>query len=275
MALVSSAQAAEINPGDVRNFNCSEFCTDGSLEVSCASCPECNVTECGVCSIDATLEWNQTYNNTEEPCDLNIHCQEMNLTQMGIVYFPSRIKVRKDSGNFYLSVDVYNRNGMIENSWNKQISEEDVVEYTYEYNYSCPAELTTNVNMETCAPFLSSYLNVSDPVMLQVFTGSTICMRNLVDCQSKMEARSDVAHLWEQRYNLILDQYNDIEELYNDCYLEMDFNNHEGTLRKTVTAVRQEFSGFVPGVWVWYTGILFVLLVILGVYALFGGGKIV
>jgi len=272
--LMATVQAIEINPGDVRNFNCTENCQNGTLQVECANCPSCNVTNqtCGVCSIDRTLSWNETYTNNQTPCDLNIRCEAFNLTQMGKVNFPTRIKVKKDAGNFLLSIDVYDRYNNPMETWNKQISEEDVVEYTYEFNYTCPAELTTDVNIETCSPFLESVFNTSNPMVFQMVTGQTLCMKNLVECQSKMEARSDVAHIWEQRYNLLLDQYNDMEDLYNQCYLNMDYSNRNGTLYKAVRATENKYYGWVPGIYAIGFWVLLVILILIGAFMFFGGG---
>lgn len=271
LALATPVHAVDINPGDVRNFNCSELCVNGTLGVSCANCPEQNLT-CGNCSVEKALHWNETYVNDDGPCNLEIYCEAMNLTQMGTVNFPTRIKVKKDGGNFFLSIDVYDRNNMILESWNKQISEKDVVEYTYEYNYSCPAELSTDVNIETCSPFLETMFNTTNPMVFQMVTGQTLCMEKLVDCQSKMEARSDVAHVWEQRYNLLLDQYSDVEELYNDCYLNMDYNNRNGTLHKAVRATRNEYAGWVPGSFFWFSILEGIILLLIGMWMFFSGG---
>lgn len=240
-------QALELDPGDVRNVNCTENCINDSLQVSCANCPVCNTTECGICSIDRTLSWNETYNNSEGPCDLNIKCEPMNLTMMGRINFPSRIKVKKDSGNFILSIDVYDQNGMILESWNKQISQEDVVEYSFEYNYTCPADLTTDVNMETCSPFLANVFNTTNPMVFQMVTGQTLCMQKLVDCQGERNQESDTANQWQQEYNRILNQYNDMEDLYNNCYLELDYDNPKSTVNKITSTVRAEKAGWVPG----------------------------
>lgn len=263
-----------MNPGDVRNFNCTEYCINGTLNVTCDNCPGCNTTNvtCPSCSIHTSLSWNQTYKNNETPCDIEIYCESMNLTQMGIVNFPARMKVKKDGGNFLLSIDVFDRNGMVLESWNKQISEQDVVEYTYEYNYSCPAELTTNVNMETCAPFLENVFNTTNPMVFQMVTGQSVCMQRLVDCQSRMDSKSDVAHYWEREYNRILDQYNDMESLYNGCFLEMDYNNPNSTLRKAVLSTRQEKAGWVEPHWFGIAILELLILVSIIVWMFFGGG---
>lgn len=272
LVFVAAAQAIEINPGDVRNVNCTENCVNGSLPVSCATCPQCNATECGVCSIDTELHWNETYNNTEGPCDIEIFCEPMNLSQMGKINFPSRIKIKKDSGNFQLSIDVYDQRDQILESWNKQISQEDIVEFTYEFNYSCPADLTTDVNIETCSPFLETVFNTTNPMVFQLVTGQSACMQRLVECQSKMEARSDVAHIWEQRYSLILDQYSDVEELYNDCFLQMDYNNRNSTLYKAVATTRAEKAGWVEPHWFWLVIFMGIGYVFILMYEIFSGG---
>lgn len=263
----------ELNPGDTRNINCTEFCDNETLEIQVNDCPEENATECGVCSIDTSLHWNQTYNNSEGPCDIKVHCEPMNLTQLGTVNFPTKMKVKKEGGSFQLSIDVHDKNDHVLESWVREISQEDVVEYAYEFNYTCPAELTTEVNMHTCAPFLENYFNVTDPVIFQIVTGQTLCMERLVECQSVKDSEIDQAHAWEQKYKSLLDEYNDIEADYEACSMNLDYNNHNSTLYRTVKAVRNEKAGWVEPHWFWISIVLIILIAITLLYTFVGGGS--
>jgi len=250
--LVITAQAVEIDPGENYTVNCT---ANETVNISCTECPECNEsnTTCGVCSVEKTLSWNETYTNDEGNCDLEIYCEEMNLSQIGLVNFPLEISLEKDTNNTVVfHGKIYDKNGRLVEEWGpKEYLKEDMIAQRFKYDFQCPAELNTEVNLATCSPYLEYYFNTSDPMMFQLITGQSLTLQKLVDCQSTVESNVKAAGDWETKHSACVEQKAGLQENLEECQRDCS-----DSLKETIA----QYAGYANS---WMAATIFLVLVII------------
>jgi hypothetical protein len=239
LVIALPVQGIEIGPGEHYEVNCTG---NETVNMTCSDCEPYNET-CGACEIQKTLSWNQTYVNTDGNCDLEITCEEMNLSKMGYVNFPMEIQVIKDENNSVeIEIVILDRNDLPLRTWTDIMRSEDIIEQTIRHDFSCPAELTTDINMATCAPYLTRILNSSDPMMLQMVTGQTICTQELVQCMAFNEERMMTANTWENKYDVCDEQR---KEMTEDIFeLTYNLEDPDGQVAQEIYEIKSEYGGY-------------------------------
>lgn len=257
--IVGTVQGVTIEPGEIYTGNCTQDCVNGTYNVTASLCPENE--SCGVCEVSKVLSWNQTYKNDDGPCGLDIQCEDFNWSRMGMVSFPVEIKIMKDdNGTIDFTITYFDRNGEVLKREEDHLKSKSIIEQTLKHEFTCPAELTTDVNMVTCAPYLTKILNSSDPMMLQMATGTTICTKELVDCMSLNQAQMEQASAWKNRFVQCDEQRSEMD---NQIFqLKFDLNEPEGESNQKILKTMQEW-GSQASMW---SAAFFILLFVFGLW---------
>lgn len=263
--IMGTAKAIEISPGEIYTGNCTTDCIDDTYNITCSLCEECNETvneTCGVCEINRTLSWDETYKNNDGICDIEFYCEDFNISKIGYVNFPVDINIKNDhNGTIFTKITIYDRNGNVMNEETNVLNSNSISDITFPHEFACPAELTTDINIDTCTPYLREFFSgADDDRLLQIFTGSTLCQEELSSCIGQTQSCFEDRQYQKVRFATCDEQRSNMD--IQIAELKFDMNDPNGKRALDVKAAESQF-GFYASAW---STAFFLLLAIFGIW---------
>jgi hypothetical protein len=277
--------AEEIHPGNSTMVNCTNE-TLGEYNITCSECPEYNVTDCeifenvSICSIDQTIDPGEEFVMHGGVCDITVNAEECTLADTGDVYFPMDIITEQDeNGSLKITLDIYDNDNNLYQTWSKNIFRTSTVYQKDQVDFNCPADLTTDVNIGTCAKFFHSYLNESDPRLFPIYElsmGQSGATQALVSCQAQLMTKDNISDYWQAQWEHCDSMFGVLDQEYNNARFELtDWN---GTCAQQTREVMSDYNtfklGVVPAFYMWTTWILVFLLIAGGLFYIWENNKI-
>lgn len=277
--LIYSAFAYQIIPGNSIDIFC-ENCTaygqtvqnhlNQTISVEClqGSCNQTNTTN-ATCTIQKDLLRGEAIANKDGSCNINVTCDKENYGAFQDVKYPGVLYLKKDNKSVLLNIII--KNFKDEEFWRwgpKIITPEEIISAEYPIDFTCPHEVITEVNMQTCAEYLDPILGEQNPMIYALATGQNDCTNKLSNCTA--ETISSQKDLKECEIDLLA-----ITDANNECHgiiSEMQ-DDHRDEMDELELDYRDYRLSTVPIGWFWVSIILIVFWVIyIGYYLTSGGG---
>lgn len=242
--------AYEINPGESLVVDCRN-CSVGTdifindiFPVDCIAGVNFTQTETNAtCKIHKDLQGGQFINNTGGSCDINITCDSSTCGRFQDVDYPTTISFRKTNGSSDVLVDILVKNFKDEQiqTWTESFEPEKTVDATYKFDFICPHEIITDVNMQTCSKYLDPILGEQNPLIYALATGQNNCTNTVTRLQGEITG----LHAQEVLLTLEKQQLND---KLGDCLVEnqdlkFDLTDPKGDCSKDKEQIFSEKSG--------------------------------
>jgi len=243
---MAEATTYSIFPGQNQTIDCNE--TGGNHTVKC--------TVVDVCKINRTLLPNETYSFHEGPCGIDFRCAGVADESLGYADFPmiTRIENKDNATTVNLTIWDWVGNVFSEKSWSMDHEDRGYQEFSTAFR--CPAEIKTEINLQTCSKFMNQILQTGDPLLYQLATGQTACMDEMIKCQGDLQAEKTRYTQTQVNYQERVDETQHAELELAKCEDNLDPLNRQGTLYK-------EIQGHVPAFYMWgFFGLLAVLVII-------------
>lgn len=130
--------------------------------------------------------------------------------------------------------------------------------------FTCPADLTPQINFQTCSAFFDSYISKDEPLLFTLATGTRQCQEELANRTAQYTSCQNEARLLDNDRTTLRAEVtqkeeankaclNDLNQPYGSCYLRIldERNNTSGCLKQK--------SELVPAYWQWLA-MLFIIL---------------
>lgn len=270
---ICSVFAETIDPGNTTYIDCNN--TNETFGVTCNECPDCNLTcpDYGVCRINTSIYPGETYNYTEGVCELDIQCNATK-QHIGLVYYPGIIEIKKTDDNITVDIDIrdYQNAPYQRNTYPSYYK--DILNIQFPFNFSCPADLTTEVNLETCSKYLPQIWNRTDPIMATFSYAQSKCTDELTRCYGNIIGQENRADNYERLYHeenkKTLELTSQIEDM--DYELNSDYGRCSNQTKSEQVKFVKYQQSTVSGWWFWGFVVLFLVNAAYIGWQLFGQG---
>lgn len=265
LVLMPSVSAVSIDPGNSTEYNCTG---NESINITCTSCNYTNTTcpDYGQCSINTSIYPGDTYNNSDGVCDISLFCNKAPHYE-GQVYFPGKISIDKNEANLTIDIEIRDQNGALYQKMTYPAYYQDILSIVYPFNFSCPAELVTEVNVQTCAKYMNEILNTSDPVLAALSLGQSSCTDKLVECYGNIAGHDAAADNFMQLYNQEKVRSETINDSLAVCSNELYGWN--GSCKTEIKELESEKAQLASPLWMWGFWIVLVMLGVSWFFMLF------
>ena len=255
--LCSNCTIWDVTPIHIKN-NTVQFTCEDQL-------PDYDVVN-GTCTIDKHLEDGENYAITDGPCDLNLTCGTgYGGNYMGMTY-PGIISLIKDQNRIKIQVNVTDPNGEEVVNWKKDLEQNDILNLQYPFNYICPHEVITSVNMQTCAEYLDPILGEQNPLIYSLATAQNNCTNQLMQSISEKTALS----LAMTECQIRISQMTEDNE---NCHAQKASQYDE--LNRDIDELENEYLQYkldtVSVNWMYAFVVALIIIVLIGFSYLFGG----
>jgi hypothetical protein len=267
------AKATNLNltVGETIEINCSA--TNITYNLTCSGMCE------NICEVDRTLSPNETYEFHEGMCDLNIFCESVINKTKGKVKFPGMITMSKGNGTVKLKIDIddWIGNEYLKKEWNMEYSELYTVQYPFEFE--CPAEIKTDINLQNCLPYLSQAFNESSSLTYQISFLNQMCFEKLTECNAKVLKNDQIADDYIEKYNVLFNDWENEHAKLIDCEKQLNAGDPAttvGRLTKQVNDLNRDMRiNYIPrkdyNTVFMIAIVLGVILIIIVFFSIFGG----
>lgn len=250
-----------IFPGQNVSIDCSV--RNDSVGVACSPST--------VCKINRTLVPDEDYAYNEGVCEVNFKCTGTSIDSVGQVKFPMTMFVENKDNSSFVSyyIEDWLGNPYKNKTW--EFLHEDTIVQEYKTNFICPAEIKTDINIQTCSKYLNEILQTGDPLLYQLASGQTGCMNNLINVTSDLRALDNEYQSYKVNYETVrihnLNLSASIVECQNVLTSELDEFNQNGTVGKWKARADSKVEYW----WQWLAIALIVMIVIIILMWIYSG----
>jgi len=264
-------QGIEINPGNDINLTCNS--TNQTFNITCIdnNCTNTTCPQVGMCEINTSIFPGESYNNTEGVCDINLFCMQQP-RYVGEVYFPGVISIDKTGNSITVDIDIRNHEGGPYQRNTYPAYYEDIISIEFPFNFSCPAELVTDVNFATCQKYLGAMINTSNPVLGALAISTSDLSQELVKCYGDIIGHENRADNYEQLYHEENKRSQELTHELEDCQYNLN-DPLNGTCAIEKNKLLNEMNRRVDPMYMVLTWILVLVLIAMLAMILFHGGK--
>lgn len=238
-----------------------------SMVINCvhdnSTCPTYNNTLNGTCYVDYDLIGGEKYNNTDGPCDVHVSCTSK--AKFQDFKYPTTIAIQRDNNTLDIGITVLDPNEEEFMTWTKSLVEKDIVDLKYGFDFQCPHEVISDVNLQTCQEYLDPILGEQNPMIYALATGQNDCVSKLTNCTAQLVSCRNSDEKYEFKYietKSSLDVCNARKQ-----ELEYELSDPNGQCMENVNEVQNKIRGE-ANLWFTTTIILGICVVIFVIYKL-------
>lgn len=243
------------------------YCSEGIIECN-ETIWSFNITNNATCTIHRDLLRGEAISNTNSSCDINVTCDKEKYGEFQNVKYPGILYLDKDNTTVLLNIIIKNFKGEDFWTWGpKIITPDEIISAEYPIDFTCPHEVITEVNMQTCAEYLDPILGEQNPMIYALATGQNDCTNKLSNCTAETIAATHTRQQCE--IDLLT-----ITDTNNECHGSVGKLNdeHREEINRLEGDYREYRLGTVTIYWFYLAVILIIGIGITGLYYLTSGG---